>query len=87
MDNKKDWFVTVLTDTGLSTYLWLYGMNLYAPITFLETGWPTFFCDKIILEINDGETILFKMCESCFAILTKDMSWNCRDCTPKPTNI
>lgn len=73
----KDYFVTVLTNTGLECFLWVYDY----PIE--ESNHPIFFRDKIIVEVNDGETILFKICENCFTQLTTETNFECSDCNHK----
>jgi hypothetical protein len=107
MDNKKDWFITVISDDSRVpvTYIFpakpdsqllnenpkVFDSHKLFPLfadwdkTF-DRCYPHFMKGTILLEVNDGEEILFKRCGQCFAILTKGMQWNCWDCTPKPTN-
>lgn len=73
-----DLFVTTISDAeGLQCFLWAYGY----PID--ESQHSIFFKDKIILEVNDGEKILFKICENCFTQLTTETNFECSDCNHK----
>lgn len=75
---QSDLFVTTISDEqGLQCFLWVYGY----PIN--ESKYPIFFRDKIIVEVNDGEQILFKICDKCFAELTKATDFECTNCNHK----
>lgn len=80
IDFSKDWFITALTNHGISTYLWVYGMDKTNPTSYLESTWPVFFSDKIILEINDGETVISKICDKCFETVSEENDWLCQTC-------
>lgn len=57
----QDYNLTVLTNSGLTTFLWHLGF----PID--EALYPDFFKDKIIIEINDGKNVIFEICCNCLA--------------------
>lgn len=84
---KSDLFVSTLGDTGIQCFL--YPSTLTEDFTYTSLGdwpkimiqrFPTVFREKIIIEINDGKTILFKLCEKCLGELYSETDFQCSYC-------
>lgn len=73
----KDYFVTAHTEKGLECFLWVYEDSI---AVFSEWQNLPFFKDKIIVEINDGRQILFKLCENCLDPVPED-TYECANCS------
>lgn len=88
---SSDLFVTTISDQeGLHCFL--YPVRLTADFRFFsKKQWPilmeerldSYLRNKIILEINNGQQIFYKICEYCFAELSQSTGFVCVPCYKK----
>lgn len=84
----SDLFVTTISDDeGVECFL--FPVRLTEDFRFMsKVNWPQimeerlapFLRRKIVLEINDGYQIFFKICEYCFAELSQSTGFVCVPC-------
>ena len=90
-----DLFVTTISDDeGLECFL--YPVKLTEDFRYIPTpDWPKIIEDrlppflrrKIILEINNGHEIFYKICEYCFDRLAESSGFVCLPCYEKHSKL
>lgn len=86
-----DLFVTTISDAaGLQCFIYPQSLTEFFPLLpvskwpeAIERMLPDYLQGKIIIEINNGQQIFFKICEYCFEQLSQTTGFLCAPCYEK----